>query len=146
MAAYYSCTYLGLHIWQLPYSRAGFERVNLTAAAADVSGDLSGDLSGDGGGDLSGNVRGDVVSGDVGGGGHGEVGGGRMGVPSRAALRVDLRHEEEGGGAFAAIVLGGAEHPFALAAWGRSQLEPLESGRLVEEPSDFALHVELWRV
>ena len=64
VAAYYSCTYLGLYIWQLPYSRAGFERVNLTAAAADVSGD---------------------------------------------ALRVDLRHEEQGGGAFAAIVLGGAE-------------------------------------
>ena len=101
VAAYHSCTYLGLHIWQLPYSRAGFERVNLTAAAADVSGD---------------------------------------------ALRVDLRHEEQGGGAFAAIVLGGAEHPFTLAAWGRSELQPLESGRLVEEPSDFALHVELWRV
>ena len=100
VAAYYSCTYLGLHIWQLPYSRAGFERVNLTAAAADVSGD---------------------------------------------ALRVELRHEEEGGGAFAAIVLGGAEHPFALVAWGRAELESLESGRLVEEPSDFALHVELWR-
>ena len=61
---------MGLHIWQLPYSRAGFVRVNLTAAAADLSadlsGDVSGDLSGDGGGDLSGNVR-DVVSGEVGG-------------------------------------------------------------------------------
>lgn len=110
---------LRLHVWQLPYSRAGFVRVNLTAAAADVSGDVSGGLSGG----LRGGLSGVDVGGDVSGGGRGDVSGSLMDGPSRAPLRVDLRHEEEGGGAFAAIVLGGAEHPFALAAWGRSELD-----------------------
>ena len=40
VAAYHSCTYLGLHIWQLPYSRAGFERVLIPAKNAHDLADI----------------------------------------------------------------------------------------------------------
>jgi hypothetical protein len=125
---------------QLPYSRAGFVRVNRSGAAGDVSGDYTGSLRGDDSGDSSGNVRGDVSGGS----------------PLRPLL-VQLRHEDDSGGAFAAVVLGGAEHPFSLAAWGRSELrapsselQHLEEGasttrpKRAAHPSDFSLLVDLW--
>ena len=70
---------------------------------------------------------------------------GRSGRSPLGALHTQLRHEGESGGAFAAVVLGGAEHPFSLAAWGRS--ENVEEGAtLPAHPSDFSLLVDLWLV
>ena len=81
----------------------------------------------------------------------GDVSGDVSGGPPLGALLVQLRHEDDSGGAFAAVVLGGAEHPFSLAAWGRSELEHVEEGAMPAtapkrpaQPSDFALLVELW--
>ena len=135
----YLVWYYGNSLWlyaapQLPYGRAGFARVNLSGAAGDVIDNLTGSV----GDDLNGDVGGDV-SGDVSGG------------PPLGALLVQLRHEDDSGGAFAAVVLGGAEHPFSLAAWGRAELENVEESAMPAtapkrpaQPSDFALLVELW--
>ena len=85
---------------QLPYGRAGFVRVNLSGAAGDVDDDFDGGLNGGVNGDLSG-----VFNGGVSGGVSGDVSGG----PPLGALLTQLRHEGESGGAFAAVVLGGAD-------------------------------------
>ena len=139
----YLVWYYGNSLWlyaapQLPYNRSGFARVNLSGAANDVGGDFIDNLTGSVGDDLSGDLNGDV-SGDVSAG------------PPLGALLVQLRHEDDSGGAFAAVVLGGAQHPFSLAAWGRAELENVEEGAMPAtapkrpaQPSDFALLVELW--
>lgn len=117
---------------QLPYSRAGFTRVNLSG------GDFIDNLTGKLGVDLSRGLNGDV-SGDA------------SSWSPLGALLVQSRHEDDGGGAFAAVVLGAAQHPFSLAAWGRAELEHVEEGAMPAtapkrraQPSDFALLVDLW--
>jgi hypothetical protein len=75
------------------------------------------------------------------------------------AMLAYLRSARESGGAFAAVVLGGAEPPFSLAAWARSEgvSEAADGGRVVAKgraggragraarpSSDFSLYVDLW--
>ena len=90
---------------QLPYGRAGFVRVNLSGAAGDVDDDFDGGLNGGVNGDLSGVFNGGV-SGEVSGG---TPLGALLTQLRHEALLVRLRHGGESGGAFAAVVLGGAD-------------------------------------
>ena len=93
---------------QLPYGRIGFTRFHVDGDLnGDFNGALNGDLNGDINGDLNGDTRRGNVSGaadDLSGDLSGDVSGGVSG-----GLLTQLRHEGESGGAFAAVVLGGAD-------------------------------------